>query len=185
LLFYAVRGFVAVGQQVSGYFDGVAAVRQRADKAMSSVSSILRQPKETAAPPTSPAPIPSPPAAAPSPPSATPPAAPATASAPRAPAPAPSANESAPPAPPSAAPAGPPVSTPRRDARGEPPSKSAANCGTAREDRYSGSRRCAPVEDGRPRVFQNMIPEQLRRNSRMAGPCVGGIGGCYWGGGQY
>jgi hypothetical protein len=192
LLFYAVRGFVALSQQVSGYFDGVAAVRQRADKAMSSVSSILRQPKEATAPPTPPAPIPSPPAAAPSPPSTTPSAAPATASAPPAPAPAPSANESAPPAPPaaapappSAAPAGPPVSTPCRDARGKPPSKSAANCGAAREDRYLWSRCCAPFEDDRPRAFQNMIPERIRRNSRVAGPCIGGIGGCYWGGGQY
>jgi hypothetical protein len=191
--FYALRGFVALGQQVSGYFDGVTAVRQRADKAMSSVSSfvnqqVLRQSKEATAPPTPPAPIPSP--ATPSPPSATP--APATASAPPATAPAPSANEAAPPAPPSAAPApppaapaGPPASTPRRDAKGEPPSKSAANCGTAREDRYLWSRRCAPSGEGRPRALEETIPERIRRNSPIAGPCVGGVGGCYWGGGQY
>jgi hypothetical protein len=197
LPFYALRGFVALGQQVSGYFDGVTAVRQRADKAMSSVSSfvneqILRQSKEAATPPTPPAPIPSPSAAAPSPPSATPSAAPATAAAPPANAPAPPANESAAPAassaapaPPSAAPAGPPVSTPRRDARGEPSSKSAANCGAAPEDRYPRSRRCAPFEGTRPRALEDVIPERIRRNSRMGGPCVGGVGGCYWGGGQY
>ncbi len=205
LPFYALRGFVALGQQVSGYFDGVTAVRQRADKAVSSLSSfvneqILRQSKE-AAPPTPPAPIPSPSAVAPSPPpSATPAAPPATVPVPSATAPAPSANESAPPAPssaapapPSAAPPGPPVSTPRR--KGEPPSKSATNCGAAREDRYPWSCCCAPSGDGRPRALESgdgrpraledVIPERIRRNSRMGGPCVGGVGGCYWGGGQY
>jgi hypothetical protein len=198
LLFYAVRGFVALGQQVSGYFDGVAAVRDSADKAMSSVSSFVheqmsRQSKEEAAAPTPipsppPAPIPSPPAAAPTPPSAAPSVAPATASAPPATAPAPSASASAPPAPPSAvpapplaAPAGPAASTPRRDA----PSKSAANSGAAREDRYPASRRSAPLEDNRPRTLEDVIPEVIRRNSRMAGPCIGGVGGCYWGGGHY
>jgi hypothetical protein len=196
LLFYTLRGFVPSGQQALGYFDGVAAVRHSVDKAMSSVSSfvneqILRQSKEATAPPTAPAPIPSPPAASPLP-SATPPAAPATAPAPPARAPAPSANESAPlappsaaPAPPSAAPAGPPVSTPRRDARAEPPSRSAANCCAAPEDRYPRSRCCAPFEDDRPRAFQDIIPEGIRRHSRVAGPCSGGVGGCSWGGSQF
>ena len=182
LLFYAVRGFVALGQQVSGYFDGVATVRDSADKAMSSVSSfvnerILRQSKE-AAPPTPPAPIPSPPAAAPSPASAAP-AAPATASAPPATAPAPSAT----PCIGSSranlggsrtsigAPAGPAASTPRRDARGEPPSRSAANPGAARGDRYPRYRRDAPFDDYRPRAFEDLIPKVIRRNSRVAGPC--------------
>ena len=162
---YALRGFVAPGQQGSGYFDTVAAVRDSADKAMSSVSSfiherILRQSKEATASPTPPAPIPSPPAAAPPPPSATPSAAPATAPAPPATAPAPSANTPAPPAPPSAAPAlpsaapaGPPVSMPRRDARTKPPSKSAADCGAARDDHYPCSRRSTPFENNRPRAF--------------------------------
>jgi hypothetical protein len=197
LPFYALRGFVALGQQVSGYFDGVTAVRQRADKAMSSVSSfvneqILRQSKEAATPPTPPAPIPSPSAAAPSPPSANPSTAPATAAAPPATAPAPLATESTPrapssaaPAPPSAAPAGPPVSTPRRNARGQPPSKSATNCGAAPEDRYPWPCCCAPSGDGGPPTLEDVIPERIRRNSRMGGPCVGGVGGCYWGGGQY
>jgi hypothetical protein len=242
LLFYAFRGFVALGQQVSGYFDGAAAVRHSADEAAASVGSfvnkhILRQPNE-ASPPTPAAPIPSPQAEAPSSPSARPSAAPATASAPPATAPgpsatapgpsatvpappattppppatapAPSASASAPPAPPcrvpappSAAPAGPVVSTPCRDARGHPPSRSAANCCAARQDPYprccryapfednrryappEDNRRYTPSEDNRPRALEDMIPEGLRRSSRVAGPCVGGIGGCYWGGGRY
>ena len=191
---YALRGFVAPGQQGSGYFDTVAAVRDSADKAMSSVSSfiherILRQSKEATASPTPPAPIPSPPAAAPSPPSPTPSAAPATAPAPPATAPAPSANAPAVPAPPSAAPAlpsaapaGPPVSTPRRDARSKPSSKSAADCGAARDDHYPCSRRSTPFENNRPRAFEDMIPERIRPNSRMVGPCIRGVGGCAWGG---
>src|SRR5450631_3444128 len=53
-LFYALRGCVPSGQQALGYFDGVAAVRDSAGKAMSSVSSsvssfvneyILRKPR--------------------------------------------------------------------------------------------------------------------------------------------
>jgi hypothetical protein len=132
-LFYGLRGCIPIGQQALGYFDGVAAVRDSVDKAMSSVSSfvneyILRQSKEATAP-RPPAPIPSPPAAAPPPPSPAPLAAPATVPAPPATAPAPSANAPAAPAPPSAAPpsaapAGPPVSTPRRDAKGTPPLQS-------------------------------------------------------------
>ena len=225
-LFYALRGCVPSGQQALGYFDGVAAVRDSAGKAMSSVSSsvssfvneyILRKPK--GAPPTTTpaAPNPSPPAAAP--PSAIPSAAPATAPASPATAPAPSSNApaapatapappanapaaaappSAAPSAPSAAPAGPPVSTPRRDARGEPPSKSGANRGAAREDRDPRSRCCAPFEDDRPRIednrpriddrprsFQDIIPEGIRRHSRTAGRCFGGVGGCSWGGSRY
>jgi hypothetical protein len=197
LLFYTVRGFFPLGQQALGYFEGVAAVRHSADQAMSSVSSfvneyILRRSREATAPPTPPASIPSPPAATPSPPSATPSADPAAASAPPATTPAPSANVAAPPAPPSAAPAppsaaaaGPPVSTPSRDARGKPLSKSAANCLAAREDCCLPSLRRAPFEDDPRRVFEEMMPKGIPRNSRMAGPCIGGIGGCSWGGGQY
>jgi hypothetical protein len=194
LLFYALHGFVAIGRQVSGYFDGVTAVRDSADKAISSVGSfvheqVLRQSKE-AEPPPPPAAIPSPPAVAATSPSATPSADPAAAPAPLAAAPAPSVSASAAPAPPSAAPAAPPVApagpavaTPRRDARDEPPSKPAVHCGAARQPQPS--QRCAPFEDNRPRAFEDMIPEGVRRNSRVAGPCVGGIGGCYWGGGHY
>ena len=177
VLFYGFRAVATLGQQVSGYFDGA---RQRADTAVSSVGSfvneqILRRSQE--ATPTPPAPIPSPSAAAPSPSPSSATAAPATA-------PAPSANESASPAAPPAAAAGPPASTSRRDARGAAPSKSAANCGAARDSPWS--RRCAPLEDDRrPRAFEDMVPEAIRRNSRIAGPCIGGVGGCYWGGGQH
>jgi hypothetical protein len=37
----------------------------------------------------------------------------------------------------------------------------------------------------RPRTFEDIIPEGIRRHSRMAGACIGGVGGCSWGGGQY
>ena len=188
LLFYAGRGVVAVGQQVWGYFDGLADLRHRPDTVMSSVSSfvneqILRRSKESTAPPTPTVPIPPP--AAPSPPSATPSAAPAATAAPSAP----SATASPSPAAPSAAPAtpaGPPAATSRREARSAAPSRSAANCGAAREDRSPWSRSCPPIEDDRrPRVFEDVVPEAVRRNSRLAGPCVAGVGGCYWGGGQH
>ena len=43
----------------------------------------------------------------------------------------------------------------------------------------------APSEDNRPRALEDIIPEGMRRSSRVAGPCIGGIGGCYWGGGRY
>jgi hypothetical protein len=178
LLLYALHGFVAIGEQVSGHFDGVAAVRTTADKAISLLSSFVNErisprSKEATVPPTPPAPIPSPPTAAPS-------AAPAAASAPPTTAP-------TPPAHPSAAPVGPPVSTPRRAAsRGDSTSKPAANCGAAQQDGFPCSRRSAPFENDRPRAFEDMIPEGIRRNSRMGGPCIRGVGGCYWGGGgQY
>jgi hypothetical protein len=196
-LFYALRGFVPSGQQASRYYDAVAAVRDSADKAVSSVSSfvneyILRRSREAAAPPGPPASIAPPPA--PSPPSPPPSAAPAPVSPPPATAPAPAAKGPVPPAPrpaapapPSAAPAGPPVSTPSRDARGKPPSRSAAYCGPAPEDccpppQFS---RRAPVEENPLRVLKEMMPEGVSRNSRVAGPCIGGVGGCSWGGNQY
>jgi hypothetical protein len=190
LLSYALPGFVSPGQQVAKYVDGIAAARRSTDQAISSVSSfiherILRQSNEATAPPAPPAPIPSPP-------SATPSAAPPTASAPPATAPAPSARTAAPPAPPSAAPAPPsaapadrPASAPRRDARGAPPAKSAANCAETREDRYPCSRRSTPFENDRPSAVEDVIPERIRRKSHMAGPCLHGVGGCAWGGRQY
>jgi hypothetical protein len=81
VLFNTFRGLVGFGQQVSGFVDGIAGARQRVDKAISSVSSVVnkpisRQSQETAAPPASPAPLPSSSAAAPSP---TPSAVPTTA----------------------------------------------------------------------------------------------------------
>jgi hypothetical protein len=36
-----------------------------------------------------------------------------------------------------------------------------------------------------PRALEDIMPARIRRNSRMAGPCIGGVGGCNWGGGQY
>jgi hypothetical protein len=188
LLFYALRGLVAPGQQVLRHFDGVA-VRDNARKTMSPVTSfvdrhILGQSGEATAPPPIPAPIPSPSVAPPSPPSA-------TASAPAAPAPAASADGSAAPVPPAApmppwvTPMLPPAAAPGRAAKGKASAKSAAGCCAAWQDRDPGSRRCAPVEDERPRDFKDIIPEGVARNSRMAGRCFGGVGGCNWGGGRY
>jgi hypothetical protein len=37
----------------------------------------------------------------------------------------------------------------------------------------------------RSRVIEQIVPREMRRNSRGSGPCVGGIGGCNWGGGFY
>jgi hypothetical protein len=159
VLFNTVRGFVGFGQQVSGFVDVIASARQRVDKAMSAFvderSSQQRQ--EAAASPT-PEPIPSAAATtAPAPRPTTTPAAPTNDAAP-------------PPAPSSAAPAVPPAPAPRLDATTPAPSKSAAN------DR---------ARMAQPRDFVNLMSGGLRRNSRSAGPCTGGAGGCYWGGGRY
>ena len=176
MLFNGLRDFAGVGRRISGYVGDVSAARERADAAMSSVSSfvekrIMRPSEEAAAPPTSSAPIPSP-----SPANSPPPAAlstgPAVTSAPPATAPLAtaaefSANESAPPP---TAPASPTAQTPRLDARGVPPSNPAA------KDRH---------QTVHPRALEDIMPARIRRNSRMAGPCIGGAGGCYWGGGQY
>jgi hypothetical protein len=181
MLFNGLRDFAGVGRRISGYVADVSAAREHADAAMSSVSSfvekrIMRPSQEAAAPPTSTAPIPSP-SPANSPPPATPSTGPAVTSAPPAIARAPlataadsSANESAPPAPPPTAPASPTAQTPRLDARGVPPSNPAA------KDRS---------QTVHPRALEDMMPARIRRNSRMAGPCIGGVGGCNWGGGQY
>jgi hypothetical protein len=172
MLFNTVRGFVGVGRQVSGYVADVSAARQRADSAMSSVSSfvekrIMRPSQDATAPPTPPAPIPSSSAEAPS---ATPSTTPAPTPAPPVTAAAPSTNEAATPAAPPAAPAAPPASTSRLNAKSAPVAKSAAN------DRSRMARMPA---------FDDLMPQGMRRNSRVAGPCVGGAGGCYWGGGRY
>ena len=186
VLFYGYRGVVTLRQQVSRLFDSGPAVGQSVDKAMSSVSSFLNQgrSREATAPPTPPAPIPTPaapsPAASPAVPAPAPPSAPAASATEQA--------SSAPPpaaAPPLTSPASPPASTSRRDGRGAVPSRSTMNCGGAREGQSSWSRRCPPVEDDRrPRTFEDILPEAMRRNSRLAGPCIGGVGGCYWGGNQ-
>ena len=171
MLFNGLRDFAGVGRRISGYIGDVSAARERADAAMSSVSSfvekrIMRRSQEAAAPPTSTAPIPSP-SPANSPPPAIPSTGPAVTSAPPATAANSSANESAPP---STAPASPTAQTPRFDARGVPPSNPAA------KDRH---------QTVHPRALEDMVPARIRRNSRMAGPCIGGAGGCYWAGGQY
>ena len=176
MLFNGLRDFAGVGRRISGYVGDVSAARERADAAMSSVSSfvekrIMRPSEEAAAPPTSSAPIPSP-SPANSPPPAAPSTGPAVTSAPPATAPLAtaaksSANKSAPPP---TAPASPTAQTPRLDARGVPPSNPAA------KDRH---------QTVHPRALEDIMPARIRRNSRMAGPCIGGAGGCYWGGGQY
>ena len=175
MLFNGLRDFAGVGRRISGYVGDVSAARERADAAMSSLSSfvekrIMRPSQEAAAPPTSTAPIPSP-SPANSPP-AVPSTGPAVTSAPPAPAPPATAVESSAnePAPPPTAPASPTAQTPRLDARGVPPSSPAA------KDR---------PQTVHPRALGDMMPARIRRSSRMAGPCIGGVGGCYWGGGQY
>jgi hypothetical protein len=167
MLFNTLRAFVGGGRLISGYVADISAARQSADAATSWVSSFFekrntRPSQQAAAPPTPPAPIPSPS-----------PANSATESAPPAAAAAPSANQWAPPTPSptaSASPpaAAPPPSTPNLDARG--PSRSATN------DR---------PRIVRPRAFDDLMQGGFRRNSRVAGPCIGGVGGCYWGGGRY
>jgi hypothetical protein len=46
-----------------------------------------------------------------------------------------------------------------------------------------------PAKDRRqaesPRTLEEWVPPEVRRRSRGSRPCVGGIGGCYWGGGFY
>ena len=83
----------------------------------------------------------------------------------------PSANEPAPAGSANPSAAIPPTSAPpHADARSASPSTSAPN------DR---------TRTARSHAIDDFMPERLRRNSRSAGPCFGGIGGCYWGGGHY
>ena len=79
---------------------------------------------------------------------------------------APSANESpaAPPAP--AASANPPAASP-------PPSTPSMPAANERP------------RTAQSRTYNDFMPDRIRRKSRYAGPCMGGVGGCYWGGGQY
>ena len=173
MLFNGLRDFAGFGRRISGYVGDVSAARERADAAISSVSSfvekrIMRPSQEAAGPPASTAPVPSP-SPANSPP-ATPSTGPAVTSTPLATAANSSANESAPPAPPPAAAASPTAQTPRLDARGAPASNPAA------KDR---------PQTVYPRALEDIMPARIRRNSRMAGPCIGGVGGCSWAGGQY
>ncbi|WKA27594.1 hypothetical protein [Bradyrhizobium roseum] len=73
--------------------------------------------------------------------------------------------------PPSAAPStGPAVTPAPGPTTTVPPSKPAA------KDRRQAAQR---------RTLEEWVPPEIRRRSRVAGPCIGGIGGCYWGGGHY
>jgi hypothetical protein len=195
LLYHTFPSAAPVGRLASGYYNVVSTIRSGVDNVTSSLSSLFDQlfrSKEPTTPPTPPLPIPSPSTAAPSP-SPVPPAAPSTKSASPAasPTPSPSASPSpapskAVPPPSSAAPAAPPVSTPHRQAKGGTQARPPANCCVAwEEERPPPPARRTPYEEDRPFSFDDIIPEAIRRNSRVAGPCVGGIGGCAWGGGRY
>lgn len=92
-----------------------------------------------------------------------------TAAPPASPAPIPSPSTAAPSPTPSAVPTAPPAST------------SLPNAGEAASSNQAASDRPRTVR----RAFEDLMPTGLRRNSRLAGPCIGGAGGCYWGGGRY
>jgi hypothetical protein len=169
MLFNALRDLVASGRQIPGYRASIAA-RQHVDAAMSSVKRVMRPTEEAGTPPTPPASIPS--ASSGEQPPTSPSAGPATSPAPGTAA---SSNESTPPTPSSSATANPsapvpPTSTPPRTEKSASPSAPTAN---------------DTPRTARSRAFDDLMPARLRRNSRLAGPCTGGAGGCYWGGGQY
>ena len=166
LLFNGLRDLTAFGRRMAGYVGDVSAVRESTDAATSSVSSFVEKwmpPFRQAATP----PAPTTPLPAPSPVSPPPPAAPVVTAAP--PVTAPGSSTKAP-ASPSTASSSPAERTTRTDAKGAPSSSPAAK----------GGHQAAP-----PRAFDDMVPAELRRNSRVSGPCSGGAGGCYWGGGRY
>ena len=166
LLFNGLRDLTAFGRRMAGYVGDVSAVRESTDAAMSSVSSFVEKwmpPfRQTASPPAPTTPLP-----APSPVSPPPPAAPVVTAAP--PVTAPGSSTKAP-ASPSTAPSSSAERTTRTDLKGAPSSSSATK----------GGQQAAP-----PRAFEELMPAEFRRNSRVAGPCSGGAGGCYWGGGRY
>lgn len=168
MLVNALRDFAGSGRQIPGYRASMNA-RQNADAAMSSAGSLLRRrsSEQAGTPPTPPAPVPSTsPADQPAPTAS--PAGPAASSAP-VPA-APAANESAAPSP-SASPSAPVPSTPpRAETKSGPPPAPRAN---------------DPHRTARLRSLDDLMPDRMRRNSQSAGPCIGGAGGCFWGGGRY
>jgi hypothetical protein len=92
-----------------------------------------------------------------------------TAAPPASPAPIPPPSTAAPSPTPSAVPTAPPASA------------SLPNAGEATSSNQAASDRPRTVR----RAFEDLMPTGLRRNSRLAGPCIGGAGGCYWGGGRY
>lgn len=70
----------------------------------------------------------------------------------------------------------PPATTIVPPSTAAPPSMTAPPSRPAVKDRRQAAQR-RPIEE--------WVPADIRRNSRMGGRCVGGIGGCYWGGGHY
>lgn len=157
MLLNALRDFVGFGRRVTGYAGTVSTARERWDSVTSSVSSFF---EKRLTPPSKEAAAP-PAATAPTPPAAT--------------APTPSPSPAAPP--PSAAPStGPAVTTVPPATTTTPPSKAVPPSKPATKDRRSAER---------SRTLEEWVPPEVRRNSREGGRCIGGIGGCYWGGGQY
>jgi hypothetical protein len=79
--------------------------------------------------------------------------------------------------PPSAAPStGPAVTSAPGATTTAPPSTAAPPSRPATKDRRQAAQR---------RPLEEWVPPEIRRNSRVGRRCVGGIGGCYWGGGDY
>jgi hypothetical protein len=88
-----------------------------------------------------------------------------------------------PPAPRSTAPGGPPASTSRQSTKGDYYSRWAGpECEPEWEERDRWTLRREPREQERSRTIEEIVPEATPRNSRVAGRCFGGVGGCYWGG---
>jgi len=167
MLFNALRDLATSGRQIPGYRASIAA-RQHVDAAISSVKRVMRPSDEAGTPPTPPAAIPS--ASSAEQPITSPPAGAANSPAPATAAP--STNESPAPTAKAApsAPVPPTPTPPRTEARSTSPSAPTAN---------------DTPRTARQRVFDDLMPDRFRRNSRLSGPCTGGAGGCYWGGGQY
>jgi hypothetical protein len=90
----------------------------------------------------------------------------------------------APPAPPAAIPPASPSDQPSSTSPSTNPSSPPGAAPSANGPAPAGSAGDR-TRTARSRTFVDFMPERLRRNSRSAGPCRGGIGGCYWGGGQY
>jgi hypothetical protein len=155
LLFNGLRDLTGLGRRVSEYAGGVSAARERWDAVTSSVSSFFAK-RLTPTSKEAAAP-PTPATSTPSPSPANPPPSPAPSTGPVVTTP-PGATTTVPP----------PTTAP--PSTSVPPSKPAA------KDRRQAAQR---------RPLEEWVPPEVRRRSRVSGPCVGGIGGCYWGGGHY
>ena len=157
LLFNGLRDLTGLGRRVSGYAGGISAARERWDAVTSSVSSFFEKRLTPSSREAAAPPGSTAPSPSPSPSPANPPPSAAPSSGPAVTA-VPGATT---PAPPSAAP---------------PPTTAPASRPPAVKDRRQAAQR-RPIEE--------WVPADIRRNSRMGGRCVGGVGGCYWGGGHY